>query len=329
MDFAWFIYTISLMTCLMAACATAIMVWVLAGRRDCLSAALGFACYLLDVGIILFDEYARVKPLGDAYFDVGLTHPICQVVLNACLLASLWAWMAQRLGKASNHIRQLLVLVGLLLTSALLAPTVNSSGPLRAMAYWGFRDCAVMGAFAWGLWRGVSTENGAERADLARLRMPFGVSLALAVAALAEDITNILFFRPDYSVAWASDLLWHLTERNISENLLAVWLAFLMIRSARQTMWVFARHPAHDEKRLSDNRVRPDFEVRLLAFADAHGLSNREREVLALALQGKDAQNIASELIISVGTVKAHTHRIYKKCGVNARSELLDGFWRG
>lgn len=59
MQFAWFVYAIALMAVAIVACAVAMVVWVLAGRRDCLSAAVGFALYLFDVGAILFDEYMR------------------------------------------------------------------------------------------------------------------------------------------------------------------------------------------------------------------------------------------------------------------------------
>ena len=45
-------------------------------------------------------------------------------------------------------------------------------------------------------------------------------------------------------------------------------------------------------------------------------------------LRGFDAQNIASELVISPGTVKAHLHRIYVKSSVKTRDELIEAFWR-
>ena len=70
------------------------------------------------------------------------------------------------------------------------------------------------------------------------------------------------------------------------------------------------------------------FESKLLVFVDANGLSARELEVLRLVLTGNDAQNIASKLVISVGTVKSHLHRIYKKAGVSGRDELVGAFWR-
>ena len=50
-------------------------------------------------------------------------------------------------------------------------------------------------------------------------------------------------------------------------------------------------------------------------------LSPRELEVLQLIAQGRTNQEIARELIVSVGTVKAHTASIYRKLDVANRTE--------
>jgi predicted ATPase/DNA-binding CsgD family transcriptional regulator len=52
-------------------------------------------------------------------------------------------------------------------------------------------------------------------------------------------------------------------------------------------------------------------------------LTNREVEVLVLMAQGLTNPAIAEELVIAVGTVKAHTHRIYGKLGVTNRVEAV------
>ena len=54
------------------------------------------------------------------------------------------------------------------------------------------------------------------------------------------------------------------------------------------------------------------------------GLSPREAEVLPLALKGRTGERIASELCISKSTVDTHLRRIYAKCGVHNRQELID-----
>lgn len=51
-------------------------------------------------------------------------------------------------------------------------------------------------------------------------------------------------------------------------------------------------------------------------------LSAREQEVLGLVLDGLNNKRIASELDISVATVKTHLHNIFRKANVGSRFEL-------
>lgn len=54
------------------------------------------------------------------------------------------------------------------------------------------------------------------------------------------------------------------------------------------------------------------------------GLSAREAEVLALALKGRSNERIAQELYVAKSTADTHMRRIYAKCGVKGRQELID-----
>jgi PAS domain S-box-containing protein len=61
---------------------------------------------------------------------------------------------------------------------------------------------------------------------------------------------------------------------------------------------------------------------RLLEKQRDLGLSNREREVCVLLMQGLSNQEIAERLFISSGTVKNHIYNIYDKTDVKNRVEL-------
>lgn len=55
----------------------------------------------------------------------------------------------------------------------------------------------------------------------------------------------------------------------------------------------------------------------------APGITPREREVLALSLQGRSAREIAADLKISWHTVRTHMKHAYRALGVSSRAEAL------
>src|SRR5215211_2385232 len=59
------------------------------------------------------------------------------------------------------------------------------------------------------------------------------------------------------------------------------------------------------------------------AFLTRYGITEREREIILKVVQGKSNADIASELFISLATVKTHLHNIYRKIDVEGRYDLL------
>ena len=59
-------------------------------------------------------------------------------------------------------------------------------------------------------------------------------------------------------------------------------------------------------------------------IAQRYGLSTRESEVMSLALRGRSNERIAQELFVAKSTADTHMRRIYSKCGVSDRQELID-----
>jgi DNA-binding CsgD family transcriptional regulator len=53
------------------------------------------------------------------------------------------------------------------------------------------------------------------------------------------------------------------------------------------------------------------------------GLSQRETEVLALVMQGKDNKTIATQLSVHPSTIRKHLEHIYTKWGVKSRTEAI------
>lgn len=76
-----------------------------------------------------------------------------------------------------------------------------------------------------------------------------------------------------------------------------------------------------DKIETSDREETP--QERIDRIAALHMLTQRERDVLALAYVGKTNPEIAEELYISKYTVKRHMHSIFEKLDVSTRIELV------
>lgn len=81
-----------------------------------------------------------------------------------------------------------------------------------------------------------------------------------------------------------------------------------------------------------DRRQLPDADRRELPGGRKPGevpqpldepLSEREMEVLALLSSGRTNAEIAKDLFVAVGTIKAHVNNIYRKLGARNRAEAL------
>lgn len=362
----WFLYTGALISIALVSCSLSLAVWLVTRRRDCVASAAAFAVYALDLALILFDEYSKGKIGFPLNFRLPLTHPLESVLLSVLFMASLWIWMLMRLHRRVTWAVAGIPLAVYAAVAIILVPKEGMSGELQQWAYWISRDLAValcLG-FAFVCYRRASTE--AERLDLARSKAFFIVACVLALCVICEDTFMILVYRPDAGNALELQFLWYMSERNISENVLMVACAIQLLRRNQRVLSMYVNHPPRadvvprasmpagtvdapasaapsaasratgarcgrevpDRGDASPYGLDPEMESRVMLFGDSHGLSARERDVLRLLLGGADTQRIASVLVISTGTVKAHLHRIYRKVDVSGRSELLREFWK-
>jgi len=77
----------------------------------------------------------------------------------------------------------------------------------------------------------------------------------------------------------------------------------------------------HDAAKDADKARIAPIAAPIQALVDP--LSERELQVLRLIAQGKTNREIAGELFIAAGTVKAHTASIYRKPDVRNRTEAI------
>jgi DNA-binding CsgD family transcriptional regulator len=62
------------------------------------------------------------------------------------------------------------------------------------------------------------------------------------------------------------------------------------------------------------------------SLAQEYDITQREREVMELIVQGKSNKEIEDQLCISFSTVKNHVYNLYRKLNVNSRTQLMHMF---
>lgn len=91
------------------------------------------------------------------------------------------------------------------------------------------------------------------------------------------------------------------------------------------TMWLFKEDDlvaSYSERALRSVQENRRLARQLEDYAVARGLTEKERDVFFLMASGKSAKDIAGELYLASGTVRAHTSKIYQKLGVHTRREF-------
>lgn len=78
---------------------------------------------------------------------------------------------------------------------------------------------------------------------------------------------------------------------------------------------VFVRYLLKPEEELEDG-VSPE-------FCEAHGITKREAEVIALVAEGLSNKQIAERLFVSLATARTHVYNIFRKTGATSRVDLL------
>lgn len=147
------------------------------------------------------------------------------------------------------------------------------------------------------------------------------IFVVLVVTIFAEDTVVMLFLDP--STIENSDILAYLYRRNTCESLLVLCIIGFTLQQSVRALQLKREEttlPQTTQKQAHARDILP-------YFAKKHSLTPREQEILSYVIQGMDNFQISQELQVSIGTVKTHTHHLFKKTGTSSREELLAAFW--
>lgn len=62
----------------------------------------------------------------------------------------------------------------------------------------------------------------------------------------------------------------------------------------------------------------------IAAIVHRFGISNREKEILAFILKGKNNREIEQSLFLSAGTIRNSISALYGNIGINGRGQLMN-----
>lgn len=72
--------------------------------------------------------------------------------------------------------------------------------------------------------------------------------------------------------------------------------------------------------------IRSALRSHRLKMMEPYGLTERERQIVTLIVDGQTLGGIAEDLFISERTVKFHSKNAYDKLGVHSKKELMQMF---
>lgn len=316
---AFFIYTLTLLVICVLTGAVSLSAYFVSRRKTFLLCTALFLFYLFDVALIFQSEFLSQNLAYDQSLFYTIENPYWKILMGGGFLAAMWFIVCDYLDedRTAMLVGPLVVFVVCSLAVLWLLP----EGSLHQFLFYTMRQVFMAGIALYIFVRYRRSTDAVERTRMERHRNLFIVFCVLIVCITAEDAGTILLADPSLFTA---DFPLYLSERNFSENVLLIVLMVVALRSSAQTLSLqFERPPQRENEPLQKH-----IDDLLPTYCRHHGLSDREGEVLRMILIGKDNQNIASEMQLAVGTVKAHVHNILKKTGQDTRQDLAQDFWK-
>ncbi len=275
-------------------------------RHILIALCMVFCAYLLDNTIVFCTEV--IPEFAMIYDEMFLETPSIKTVYFITLIGSLM--YALHCALPAFTMKQMGLLIALYATLLICVPMISQHDWMVFMYYFNTQLLVIV-ISGWGLVAIRKTESSFDRGLLKRIFLYF---LCMSFLVLAED-SFVIFFVDRFT---GPKMKIH--NRNYSENVLYLGLALPIFRYSLNQLKQISTHaevpvPSDPEPETAHNHI--------LAFADAHNLTEREQEILTLLVQAKSQQEISDELVIALGTVKTHIHNIYQKSGAANRNQFM------
>ena len=308
-----FYYTMLVFMCALFTAAICWATYLVTRRSTFLIGTVIFVFYFFDVALVFRTAYVPGVPASDIF---AINSPFESVLLGAGFFGSIWVFMCRffnrRIAPAIvGSIVYVVVSVAIYLSIAY--------PPVREFSFFSMRAVFAYSVLIYVVWCYRQTENKLIRSMIRSYLSLFIVAFVLITGTIVWNV-YFMFLRPSFQT-FGEPLM--LPERNVLENALALFFAAVICFAAVKRLAAFYSAPPIDH---AENR-ESFISERARYYSAVNGLSDREREILTLVLNGESYSSIASSLFISVSTVKVHIHNIFKKTDTANKQELVAHFW--
>ena len=215
----------------MFACAAAAVLslttWAITRRRACLAQAGFFVFYIFDLADIFRNEWIAQNTTFDLSTYYAVEDPALRIVFAGALFGCLWLMLLEVLDESRASVK-LVPVVALVVASALVV-VLCPYGKWTQWLFYTLRQVFMAFALAYAAHVALRSPDAALRGRLLAMRGRFVILCLLVLAIFLEDSYVILALDP---ASTGSLLPLYLSERNFSENVLMVYLSWLVCRSS-------------------------------------------------------------------------------------------------
>ncbi len=165
-------------------------------------------------------------------------------------------------------------------------------------------------------------KNGLEAVNLCRIKKPDVILMDLMMPEMDGIAATraILSANPEIKIIAMTSF----EEEKLVQGVLAAGaISYLLKNVTSDELANAIRAAASGKSTLSPEAAKALIQATRPPKQPLVDLTEREREVLNLVVQGQSNQQIADGMVISLATVKAHISNILSKLGVSSRAEAI------
>lgn len=308
--------------CLVAACAASsffsFAAYAVSRKRILAYLGVFSFAYAVEQAFILYNEYITQNLPPDVEWE-AMEDPFFHIALGVILCQSLWLTILNFTGEQRDRWK-LGPAVAFVIVSIFFLGMPGIEDSVRKWIMYSLRQFFLLGASLYFWLQYLGVDSSVEKMRYRRKVPTMMAFTVLAILILLED-SAVMLFIPE-PVHYSGPLFEFVYRRNIVEIVLFLCVIGYAVREAIHALELKRDRPP-DSPEPHQRQMRET----LPYFAKRYELSSREEEILGYMLDGMSNQQIAQLLQVTIGTVKTHTHHIFKKAGVTNRVDLVQKFW--